>query len=84
MPKYFWHVFHIFLFSIDLFHSRRRQNPRSPHMRIGWLVNEDNFERAMSLRNYPHLPTTQCACEHFGDFAKERNGGGGREKDHQS
>jgi hypothetical protein len=40
--------------SIDLFHGRRRhcvawENPRNPHMRIGWLVNEDNFERALSL-----------------------------------
>jgi hypothetical protein len=45
------------------------------------LVNEDNFETAMSLRNGPHLPTTQCACAEFKDFAKQRNGGGGREKD---
>jgi hypothetical protein len=51
-------------------------------MRIGWLVNEDNFEMAMSLRSGPHLPTTQCACAEF-DFAKQRNGGGSgsREKD---
>jgi hypothetical protein len=47
-------------------------------MRIGWLVNENNFERVMSLRNGSHLPTTQCACA---DFAKQRNGGGAREKD---
>jgi hypothetical protein len=58
------------------------QHPRNPHMRIGWLVNEDNFERAMSLRNGSHLPTTtQCARAEFEDFAKQRNGGGGREKD---
>jgi hypothetical protein len=50
-------------------------------MRIGWLVNEDNFERALSLRNGPHLPTTHCACAEFEDFAKQRNSGGGREKD---
>jgi hypothetical protein len=51
-------------------------------MRFGWLINEDNFERAMSLRNGPHLPTTtQCACADFGDFAKQRNCGGAREKD---
>jgi hypothetical protein len=28
-----------------------------------------------------HLPTTQCSCADFGDFAKQRNGGGSREKD---
>jgi hypothetical protein len=34
------------------------------------------------LRNGPHLPTTQCACAEFEDFAKQRNNGGGRrEKD---
>jgi hypothetical protein len=27
------------------------------------------------------LATTQCACADFVDFAKQRNGGGGREKD---
>jgi hypothetical protein len=53
---------------------------KSTH-RIGWLVNEDNFERVMSLRNGSHLPTTQCACVEFEDFAKQRNGGGGHEKD---
>jgi hypothetical protein len=57
------------------------QNSRNPHMCIGCLVNEANFERALSLRNGPHLPTTQCACAEFEDFAKQRNGGGGREKD---
>jgi hypothetical protein len=31
----------------------------------------------MSLRNGPHLPTTQCACADFEDFAKQHNGGGG-------
>jgi hypothetical protein len=35
----------------------------------------------MSLRNGSHLPTTQCACAKFVDFATQRNGGGGREKD---
>jgi hypothetical protein len=29
----------------------------------------------------PHLPTTQCACPDFGDFAKQRNGDGDCEKD---
>jgi hypothetical protein len=47
-------------------------------MRIGWLVNENHFERAMLLRNGSHLPTTQCACV---DFAMQRNGSRGREKD---
>jgi hypothetical protein len=28
----------------------------------------------------PHLPTTQCACAEFEDFAKQRNGCSGREK----
>jgi hypothetical protein len=36
---------------------------------------------ALSLRNGPHLPTTQCAFAEFEDFAKQCNGGGGREKD---
>jgi hypothetical protein len=35
---------------------------------------------ALSLRNGPHLPATQCACAEFKDFAKQRSGGGGREK----
>jgi hypothetical protein len=35
----------------------------------------------MSLQNGLHLPTTQCACAEFEDFAKQRNGGSGREKD---
>jgi hypothetical protein len=48
---------------------------------LGGLVNEDNFERAMSLRNGSHLPTTHCTCAEFEDFAKQCNGGGGREKD---
>jgi hypothetical protein len=26
-----------------------------------------------------NIPTTQCACAEFSDFAKQRNGGGGRE-----
>jgi hypothetical protein len=50
-------------------------------MRIGWLVNEDNFERALSLRNGHHLPTTQCAFAEFEDFSKQRNGGGGGRED---
>jgi hypothetical protein len=52
-------------------------------MRIVWLVNENHFERAMSLRNGSHLPTTQCAWADFVDFATQRNGGGGggREND---
>jgi hypothetical protein len=35
----------------------------------------------MSLQNGSHLPTTQCACADFVDFATQRNGGSGREKD---
>jgi hypothetical protein len=35
----------------------------------------------MSLRNGSHLPTTQCAGADFMDFATQRNGGRGREKD---
>jgi hypothetical protein len=42
---------------------------------------EYHFERAMSLRNGSHLPTTQCACADFVDFATQRNGGRGCEKD---
>jgi hypothetical protein len=49
-------------------------------MRIGRLVNEDHFVTTLPFRNYLHLPTTQCACADFGDFAKQRNGSGGREK----
>jgi hypothetical protein len=50
-------------------------------MRIGWSVNEDNFEKAMSFGNGVHLPTTQCACAESEDFTRQSNGGGGREKD---
>jgi hypothetical protein len=39
---------------------------------------------AMSLRNGSHLPTTQCACADFVNFATQRNGGRGREKDTHS
>jgi hypothetical protein len=39
-----------------------------------------DFERAMSLRNGPHLPTTQCACAELKDFAKQCSGSGSREK----
>jgi hypothetical protein len=38
------------------------------------------IRKPMSLRNGSHLPTTQCACADFVDFAKQYNGGG-REKD---
>jgi hypothetical protein len=31
--------------------------------------------------DFSHLPTTQCACADFVDFATQHNGGGGREKD---
>jgi hypothetical protein len=40
-----------------------------------------HFERALSLRNGSHFPTTQCARADFEDFATQRNGGGSREKD---
>jgi hypothetical protein len=40
-----------------------------------------NLERALSLQNVLHLPTTQCACADFCNFAKQRNGGSGHEKD---
>jgi hypothetical protein len=50
-------------------------------MRIGWLVNGDRFVMTSPFRNFLHLPTTQCACAEFLDFAKQLNGGGGREKD---
>jgi hypothetical protein len=35
----------------------------------------------MSLQNGLHLPTTQCTGVEFSNFAKQRNGGWGREKD---
>jgi hypothetical protein len=35
-----------------------RSSPRNPPLRIVWLVNENHFKRAMSLRNGFHLPTT--------------------------
>jgi hypothetical protein len=50
-------------------------------MRIGLFVNEDHFVTTTPFRNCRHLPTTQCACADFWDFAKQRNGSGGREKD---
>jgi hypothetical protein len=33
------------------------------------------------FRNGSHLPTTQCACADFVEFAMQRNGGSGRGKD---
>jgi hypothetical protein len=51
------------------------------NMRIGWLVNENHYERAMSLRNGSHFPTTQCTCVDFEDFAAQCNGGSNRETD---
>jgi hypothetical protein len=35
------------------------------------VVRNDN-----ALSKLSHLPTTQCACVDFGDFAKQHNGGG--------
>jgi hypothetical protein len=56
------------------------KSPKSAHAH--WVVGKcDNLERAMSLQNVLHLPTTQCTCADFWDFAKQRNGGGSREKD---
>jgi hypothetical protein len=49
-------------------------------MQIGWLVNAEHFRNGHALSKLSHLPTTQCACADFWDFAKQRNGGG-REKD---
>jgi hypothetical protein len=50
------------------------KSPKSAHAH--WVVGKcDNLERALSLRNVLHLPTTKCAC------AKQRNGSSGREKD---
>jgi hypothetical protein len=40
-----------------------------------------HFVTTSPFRNGSHLPTTQCACADFVDFATQRNGGGGREKD---
>jgi hypothetical protein len=95
---------------IDLFHGSGGhyvawQNPRNPHMRIGWLVNENHFERAMHI----YLPTSSVGLRRgslveqsktrnghgsgtqiegdvvtkwlFLDFATQRNGRSGREKD---
>jgi hypothetical protein len=39
------------------------------------------FSYFLSLRNGSHLPTTQCACANFVDFATQRNGRRGREND---
>jgi hypothetical protein len=38
----------------------------------GWY--EDHFVTTSPFRNCPHLPTTQCACADFWNFAKKRNG----------
>jgi hypothetical protein len=55
---------------------------KSAHAHCDWLVGKcDNLERALSLQNVLHLPTTQCACADFRDFAKQRNGSDSREKD---
>jgi hypothetical protein len=39
------------------------------------MVNAHNSERAMSLRNGMHLPTTQCACAEFEDFLSNAKAG---------
>jgi hypothetical protein len=61
------------------------KSPKSAHI-AHWAIGKcDNMERTMSLlRNVLHLPTTQCACVNFRDFAKQRNGGRSREKDLKS
>jgi hypothetical protein len=84
-----WHFLRIVLvFSIILSLYRSFSRPPPPLRRVAksahahWVVgNEDHFVTTTPFRNCPHLPTTQCACANFWDFAKQRNGGGGREKD---
>jgi hypothetical protein len=56
------------------------------HALGGWYDN--HFEKAQGqgdadvVTKYgSHLPTTQCACANFLDFATQRNGRRGREKD---
>jgi hypothetical protein len=45
------------------------------------MVNAEHFVTTSPFPKLSHLPTTQCACADFRDFAKQCNGGGGREKD---
>jgi hypothetical protein len=47
-------------------------------MRIGWLVNAEHFVTKMPFSN---CGIYQPPNVHFGDYAKQRNGSGGREKD---
>jgi hypothetical protein len=56
------------------------KSPKSTHAH--WVVGKcRTFRNDRALSKLSHLPTTQCACADFWDFAKQRNGGGGREKD---
>jgi hypothetical protein len=49
---------------------------------VHWVVSKcRTFRNDNALSKLSHLPTTQCAFADFGDLAKQRNGGGGREKD---
>jgi hypothetical protein len=49
---------------------------------VHWVVGKcRTFRNDNALSKLSHLSTSQCACADFGDFAKQRNGGGSREKD---
>jgi hypothetical protein len=54
------------------------KSPNSTHAH--WVVGKcDNLKRALSLRKCSAFTNHPCA--DFGDFAKQRNGSSGREKD---
>jgi hypothetical protein len=69
------------LSNIDLFlccrHCIALSNILEFHTRGWYNVNADHFVLTLRFRNCLYLPTTQCACAEFEDFAKQYNGGGG-------
>jgi hypothetical protein len=51
------------------------KSTKSAH--VHWVVGiyENHFVTTSPFRNGSHLPTTQCTCADFVDFATQRNGG---------
>jgi hypothetical protein len=50
--------------------------PPNAHVRISWIL----LRNAMAAFEMVLIPTTQCACADFVDFATQRNGGGAVKK----
>jgi hypothetical protein len=52
------------------------KRPKSAHAH--WVVGKCRTSRNdNAISKLSHLPTTQCACADFVDFARQCNGGGG-------